>query len=1182
MADIRDAFNAVNPAWEVTLTVPTSYWYLRRLDVTRLQNYVDWFNVMSYDLHGMWDQHNTFTGPYLQGHTNTTEIEQGLDLLWRNGVRPNKVVMGFAFYGRSFTMSDPVCSTPGCTFTTSGWPGSCTNTGGILSYSELSSRNNSLDVHTFYDQESTVKYNTYNGSQWISYDDAQSFLDKKKYLSSRCLGGLMIWAIDQDNQNHDALSGILGDFSSSQLEGGGLDDKSAAALSDAFGAYTGQNCFVTPTCTDGTDDQKQKDQVCPSGFMDVSTAHAPQQVQGHELHGACDEGWFRKICCPAKAMPKNCKWIGAPEQSEFGCSGGCSDTQFRLNSDPFTDDKGKGQCFTGTRTLCCDSTQALDGCYWTGCKGPYNALSAPECDHPDDVYQTFRLEDGNGNFCSDSYISPVGGSVGSPLTDRFKQGFCCPKGKGFKQCNWSNDPPVKPGQPAIVRDPRLTCQPKPCQKGQTKVTEALHPPPSKQDAGITGGTCDGFSIPPGFEDHFPYCCQPPSKYSTDWPVDPKYLFEQYYNDADDDVMWSYDNEYRNNNDDKSQSNPGDEDGKDAYGFVMLDGPPGSLDNDFPNSHTITRRTAEISRFKRSLLTTNHTIIGKTFEHSEDTVYVYCNTPQESKECQKVWYKGVEDTIIRLPAHVGEGPYARIVSMQLAEPEYQLPLHHMEARSLDGNKSPVYKLTFDYDFHLIKRDDVVNMRVDFTNLLGYWDYLTDEPARKRKRDTYADHLSEQEWRSKIGKAKRRHATLRKRRKARSDNVHETEMASHVEKRWFGTFLNWLGRLDTVEDKNIGYLSMALKKSLLLFQAAVGCTGSTFSAQLQLYLDADVEMEAVYAYYFSGTIVPPAVTGTYAFFSLEPSAYLGLRMTGNARMQATIGRKKLVDTISGVVTLKGEMKAGAKLDFGKAEVYWPQDDEASDQYQKLLGLEAKSSAAPQDVLAPTFDAKVRIDAAIDINITSEANMGLQIGGKISGGSPLVDAQLVGYVNTTLRFKASASGSIGSDTAPAASYSYGVYFLYNLGYGAYATIKFVLNWALTPRNAFNPSKQYTLYEKTGSFTGPTKRIIDIRSLLGKRADDNNSPVNQPGFSTAQLTCPPGNTAQIRLPDLRKITVNCTLLFVDSLAVDRTGNADYIAANRALGYNYRRNFTFGLASPATTTDGRQWDAGNNNPARN
>ena len=50
MSDIRDAFDAVNPAWEVTLTIPTSYWYLRGFNVTRLQEYVDFFNIMSYDL----------------------------------------------------------------------------------------------------------------------------------------------------------------------------------------------------------------------------------------------------------------------------------------------------------------------------------------------------------------------------------------------------------------------------------------------------------------------------------------------------------------------------------------------------------------------------------------------------------------------------------------------------------------------------------------------------------------------------------------------------------------------------------------------------------------------------------------------------------------------------------------------------------------------------------------------------------------------------------------------------------------------------------------------------------------------------------------------------------------------------------------------------------------------------
>lgn len=67
----------------------------------------------------------------------------------------------------------------------------------------------------------------------------------------------------------------------------------------------------------------------------------------------------------------------------------------------------------------------------------------------------------------------------------------------------------------------------------------------------------------------------------------------------------------------------------------------------------------------------------------------------------------------------------------------------------------------------------------------------------------------------------------------------------------------------------------------------------------------------------------------------------------------------------------MNAGAKLDFGKAEVYWPQDDAASSQYQELLGLDAKPSAQDQSLVQPMFDAKVTINAQIDVLVTPEVS-------------------------------------------------------------------------------------------------------------------------------------------------------------------------------------------------------------------
>lgn len=50
MSEIQERFARINPGWESTITVPTSYWYLRGFDINRLQKYVSWFNVMSYDL----------------------------------------------------------------------------------------------------------------------------------------------------------------------------------------------------------------------------------------------------------------------------------------------------------------------------------------------------------------------------------------------------------------------------------------------------------------------------------------------------------------------------------------------------------------------------------------------------------------------------------------------------------------------------------------------------------------------------------------------------------------------------------------------------------------------------------------------------------------------------------------------------------------------------------------------------------------------------------------------------------------------------------------------------------------------------------------------------------------------------------------------------------------------------
>jgi len=53
-----------------------------------MQQYVDWFGVMTYDLHGPWDEKVVQIGKVVLGHTNVPEISNWTQPLWYDGVDP--------------------------------------------------------------------------------------------------------------------------------------------------------------------------------------------------------------------------------------------------------------------------------------------------------------------------------------------------------------------------------------------------------------------------------------------------------------------------------------------------------------------------------------------------------------------------------------------------------------------------------------------------------------------------------------------------------------------------------------------------------------------------------------------------------------------------------------------------------------------------------------------------------------------------------------------------------------------------------------------------------------------------------------------------------------------------------------------------------------------------------------
>lgn len=133
VSNIRQAFDAQNGGWQITVSLPYEYDSLRGFLLEDLANHVDWFNVQAYDIYDLWDVDVNGNG-YVRGHSNISTISNTFDLLQRNGIGPNKTVMGIPFFGTSYTLSDISCTQPGCNFDGPGFPASCTNEFGFMNY----------------------------------------------------------------------------------------------------------------------------------------------------------------------------------------------------------------------------------------------------------------------------------------------------------------------------------------------------------------------------------------------------------------------------------------------------------------------------------------------------------------------------------------------------------------------------------------------------------------------------------------------------------------------------------------------------------------------------------------------------------------------------------------------------------------------------------------------------------------------------------------------------------------------------------------------------------------------------------------------------------------------------------------------------------------------------------------
>ncbi|SPJ79175.1 related to chitinase [Fusarium torulosum] len=364
---------------EISFTAPTSYWYMRHFDITASAKAVDYINVMSYDLHGIWDADNPI-GSQVLAHSNLTEIDLALDLFWRNKVDPSKINMGIGFYGRSFQLANPACHKPGCLYLGGAKKGPCTGNSGTLSYFEIMDIIEKYDLTPYWDKDAAVKYVTWGGDQWVSYDDKDTIQQKIEFANALGLGGLLIWAIDLDNQRLDALAAVL--------HPKGFSAHKDRSTKNPWVELGEGHCTVNDCGTTG----------CKSGWIEVDQS-------------PCDRlaGKKTSICCPFASAPDadKCTWRGG-ENDGVLCNGQCHEGEVALAS---SQQAGGGNvCTDGRKFLCCKAEAQVPECRWTGCN--------EKC------------------YSSENELTWKNGNC----RGKDQKKFCCSKEQTWKNCKWHGKP----------------------------------------------------------------------------------------------------------------------------------------------------------------------------------------------------------------------------------------------------------------------------------------------------------------------------------------------------------------------------------------------------------------------------------------------------------------------------------------------------------------------------------------------------------------------------------------------------------------------------------------------------------------------------------------------------------------------------------------------------------------------
>ena len=194
-----------NKKYLLTFASGTQDWYFQNVEVNKVEKYVDYINVMTYDFTGRWSDTTGYNSNLYPDREKKAKhsIDQVITMYLEHEIDSKKLLLGVPAY--SYGWKDVKSKTDGSF--SPGKPIDIDKTD--LSYKTLEkSYLNKNGYKRYYDDQAKTAY-LYNGSTFISYEDKEALAEKVKYIKAKELGGAMVWEYSQDAE--DGIVKFLGE-----------------------------------------------------------------------------------------------------------------------------------------------------------------------------------------------------------------------------------------------------------------------------------------------------------------------------------------------------------------------------------------------------------------------------------------------------------------------------------------------------------------------------------------------------------------------------------------------------------------------------------------------------------------------------------------------------------------------------------------------------------------------------------------------------------------------------------------------------------------------------------------------------------------------------------------------------------------------------------------------------------